>query len=165
VRRSFDFQWFKVKWVGGYGFVIDRAPAIVVVPIAPDDRVWFVRLARIPTETVSWELPGGGIDPDEDVVGAALRELEEETGLFARGKTRLLGTPLELAPGMGRFPHYVVVATDVVPRSRRAVPQREEGINAVRRFDRKAVGRMLRRGSISVMATAGALAVSGWLDA
>ncbi len=163
-RRTFDFRWFKIKWVPSYGYVIDRFAAIVVVPIAPDDRVWLVKLDRIPTGTSSWEVPGGGIDAKEDVVDAALRELEEETGLYARGKTRRLRKPLELAPGMGRFPHYVVVATDVVPRGRFPVPQREEGIVAVRRFDRASVRRMLKSGGVSVMATAGALAASGWLD-
>ena len=92
-----------------------------------------------------------------------MRELEEETGLVARGKTRLLRTPLELAPGMGRFPHYVVIATGVVPKGRRVVPQRDEGIVAVRRFDRASVWRMLEGGKITVHATVSALAVCGWL--
>jgi 8-oxo-dGTP pyrophosphatase MutT (NUDIX family) len=165
VRKTFDFDWFKVRWLAGYGWIVDRSPAIVVVPIAPDDRVWLVKLERAPTRTSSWELPGGAIDGDENVVAAALRELEEEAGLVARGKSRALETPLELAPGMGRFPHHVVVASGVVPRGKRPIPQREEGIVAVRAFDRARVWRMLRTGTISVQATAGALAVSGWLEA
>jgi 8-oxo-dGTP pyrophosphatase MutT (NUDIX family) len=164
VQRTFDFDWFKVKWLPGYGWIIDRDPAIVVVPVAPDGSLWLARLERVPTGTSSWELPGGGIDRKEDIVAAALRELEEECALVARGGARVLPTPLELAPGMGRFPHHVVIASGVVPRGRCAVPQREEGIVAVRQFDRAAVRRMLKTGKISVQATAGALAVSGWLD-
>ena len=30
-----------------------------------------------------WQMPQGGIDPDEDVAAAALRELREETGIAA----------------------------------------------------------------------------------
>jgi len=31
----------------------------------------------------AWQMPQGGIDPGEDIEGAALRELEEETGIKA----------------------------------------------------------------------------------
>jgi 8-oxo-dGTP pyrophosphatase MutT (NUDIX family) len=164
VQRTFDFEWFKVKWLAGYGWIIDRPPAVVVVPVAPDGRVWLARLDRAPTGTRTWEFPGGGVDGDEDIVRAGLRELEEETSLVARGGGRLVRTPLELAPGMGRFPHHVVVASKVVPRGRRAVPQKEEGIVAVRRFDRTSVRRMLQRGAISVQPTVAALTVSEWLE-
>jgi 8-oxo-dGTP pyrophosphatase MutT (NUDIX family) len=162
LRRTFDFRWFEVKWLPKYGWIFDRSPAVVVVPIAQDGRVWMIRLHRIPTGTSSWELPGGGVD-GEDIVTAGLRELEEECSLVARDGGRLVRTPLELAPGMGRFPHYVVVASDVVPKGKRPVPQREEGIVAVRAFDRARVETMLRRGTINVQATICALAVSGWL--
>jgi putative (di)nucleoside polyphosphate hydrolase len=30
---------------------------------------------------LDWQMPQGGIDPDEDIVAAARRELEEETGI------------------------------------------------------------------------------------
>jgi ADP-ribose pyrophosphatase len=164
VRRSFDFDWFKVRWLRGYGWILERKPAVVVVPISPDGRVWLIRVHRVPTGTTSWELPGGGIDEGENAVAAGLRELEEESSLVAKGGGRLLATPLQLAPGMGPFPHLVVVASRVVPRGRRPVPQLDEGITAVRSFERARVASMLRRGSIHVQATIAALAVSGWLD-
>ena len=31
----------------------------------------------------AWQMPQGGIDPGEDIMQAALRELEEETGITA----------------------------------------------------------------------------------
>jgi ADP-ribose pyrophosphatase len=164
VRRLFDFEWFKIRWMPGYGWIVDRTPAVVVVPISSDDRVWMLRIERIPTRRISWEVPGGAVDGDESLLQAALRELEEESGLTVRGRSRLLPTPLELAPGMGTFPHHIVVASDVGPRGRHPVPQREESVLAVRKFDRSQVKRMLRRGAISVQATIAALAVSGWLD-
>jgi len=109
------------------------------------------------------EFPGGGIDRNEDPVTAGLREMEEECALIAR-RARVLPRVFELAPGMGRFPHRVVIAKDVVPRGRRPVPQKEEGILAVRSFDRAGVRKLIRGGGISVAATLLALAASGWLD-
>lgn len=40
-----------------------------------------VRDATQPEFGVAWELPGGGIEPGEDYVQAAIRELREETGI------------------------------------------------------------------------------------
>jgi 8-oxo-dGTP pyrophosphatase MutT (NUDIX family) len=163
VRRTYDFDFFKVQWLARYGWIVDRSPSVVVVPIAPDDRVWLAKIERAPTKTISWEFPGGGVD-GEAPVKAGLRELEEECGLVAR-RARLVPTAIELAPGMGRFLHHVVIATGVVPRGKRPVAQKQEGILAVRSFDRAAVRRLIRSGRIAVGATVGALAVSGWLQA
>jgi 8-oxo-dGTP pyrophosphatase MutT (NUDIX family) len=162
VRRTYDFDFFKVRWLSRYGWIMDRSPAVVVVPIAPDDRIWLAKIDRAPTGSSSWEFPGGGID-GEDPVRAGLRELEEECGLVAR-RARLLRTAYELAPGMGRFPHRVVIAQGVVPRGKRAVAQAEEGIVQVKSFDRAGVRRLIRVGKMSVGATLTALGASGWFD-
>ncbi len=39
---------------------------------------------RLDTRTEAWQMPQGGIDEDEDPELAALRELEEETGISRR---------------------------------------------------------------------------------
>jgi 8-oxo-dGTP pyrophosphatase MutT (NUDIX family) len=164
VRRTYDFDFFKVRWVARYGWIVDRSPAVVLVPIAPDDRIWLAQMNRLPTKTRSWEFPAGGIDGREDPISAGLRELEEECGLVAR-RARVLPTVFELAPGMGRLPLRVVIAKDVVPRDGRPVAQREEGVVAVRRFDRAGVRRLIRAGKISAGATLTALVASGWMAA
>ncbi|EWC58667.1 Dihydroneopterin triphosphate pyrophosphohydolase, putative, Actinobacterial type, NudB-like protein [Actinokineospora spheciospongiae] len=53
-----------------------------VLLLDPGDRVLLIH-ARDPDNPTHhwWELPGGGIDPDETPEHAALRELTEETGL------------------------------------------------------------------------------------
>ena len=38
---------------------------------------------RLDSSTEAWQMPQGGIDPGEDPQAAALRELEEETGIPA----------------------------------------------------------------------------------
>jgi len=162
VKKTVDYRWFQVKWLAKYGWIIERSAAVVVVPIAADGRLWLAKMHRAPTDTTSWELPGGGAERGEDVVTAGLRELEEECGLIAEGGGRV-HTVLELAPGMGRFPHHIVVARGVKPKGRRAVPQLDEAISAVKCFDRAQVGAMIRKGSVSVGATLAALVASGWL--
>ncbi len=47
------------------------------------------RQYRYPYNEVLWELPAGKVDPGEDLVHAALRELEEETGFHANSITYL----------------------------------------------------------------------------
>ena len=47
-----------------------------------DGRVWLGRREATPGPW-NWQLPQGGIDPGEDARPAALRELEEETGIPA----------------------------------------------------------------------------------
>ena len=57
-------------------------PCVGVVLIAPDRRVFAGR--RVDNPADAWQMPQGGIDPGETPAEAALRELEEETGVGAR---------------------------------------------------------------------------------
>ena len=56
-----------------------------------DDGVMLVRQRCSVTGAVTWEMPTGGVDPDEDPRAAAQRELIEETGHRA-GRLRHLST-------------------------------------------------------------------------
>ena len=57
-------------------------PCVGVVLINGDGRIFAGQ--RIDSEAPAWQMPQGGVDPGEDPRRAALRELEEETGIPAR---------------------------------------------------------------------------------
>ncbi|MGH7858854.1 MAG: NUDIX hydrolase [Candidatus Binatia bacterium] len=61
-------------------------PAAVAVTLVPDDegQACFLltrRAARLRNHAGQWALPGGGVEPGESAVDAAVRELGEELGL------------------------------------------------------------------------------------
>jgi 8-oxo-dGTP pyrophosphatase MutT (NUDIX family) len=56
---------------------------INVVPVTKDGRVVFIRQFRFGTWANTLEVPGGVVEPGEEPLAAAGRELEEETGYVA----------------------------------------------------------------------------------
>ncbi|MDD3354655.1 NUDIX hydrolase [Zoogloea sp.] len=54
--------------------------AVVVIPVLPDGRLVFERQFRYPVGQAFLELPAGKLDPGEDLLACARRELQEETG-------------------------------------------------------------------------------------
>lgn len=58
--------------------------AVVVVPLLDDGRVIVERQFRYPVGKVMTEFPAGKLEPGEDPLLCAVRELAEETGYTAR---------------------------------------------------------------------------------
>lgn len=58
--------------------------AVMVVPLLDDGRVLLERQFRYPMGRVMVEFPAGKIDPGEEILACAQRELLEETGYTAR---------------------------------------------------------------------------------
>ncbi|ATQ41211.1 RNA pyrophosphohydrolase [Caulobacter mirabilis] len=58
----------------------NHRPNVGVVLFHPDGRVWLGKRANTP-DPWNWQFPQGGVDKGEDLYAAALRELEEETGV------------------------------------------------------------------------------------
>jgi ADP-ribose pyrophosphatase len=57
--------------------------AVVILPLFDDGRVLLERQFRYPMDRVFIEFPAGKIDPGEDHLACAQRELQEETGYTA----------------------------------------------------------------------------------
>jgi len=62
-------------------------PAAGVMLLNADNRVWVGQ--RLDSSLDAWQMPQGGLDPNEAPEAAALRELTEETGIPAH-KVRVL---------------------------------------------------------------------------
>lgn len=95
-------------------------PAAVLVPIlarASGPSLLFTRRTeKVPHHKGEISFPGGGREPGEDAVAAALREADEEVGL-APGQVEVLGT-LDDVPSIARYVVTPVVAA--VPDAPRA---------------------------------------------
>jgi len=63
--------------------IVVHPGAVCIVARPTDDEVIFVRQYRHATGGELLEIPAGGLDPGEDPLDAARRELEEETGFHA----------------------------------------------------------------------------------
>ncbi len=76
----------KVKLPDGktaYREYIKHPGAVVILPLFPDGTVLLERQFRYPLHKAIIEFPAGKLDPDEDPLACAKRELREETGYTA----------------------------------------------------------------------------------
>lgn len=63
--------------------VVEHLDGVAIVALI-EDKILMVKQYRYPAQDVLYELPAGKLEPEEDVLAAAKRELEEETGYIAR---------------------------------------------------------------------------------
>ena len=89
-------------------FIVAHAPDWVnVVALTGGGLLVLVRQFRFGSGALSLEVPGGVMEAGEDPVGAAVRELAEETGY--RGSARLLGSVQPNPAIMDNRCHIVLV--------------------------------------------------------
>ena len=78
------------KTEGIYGLVHFKTRAVGIVPVDRDGNTRLVGQHRYTLDQFSWEIPEGGASLDEDLLLAAQRELQEETGLYGGSWQSLL---------------------------------------------------------------------------
>jgi ADP-ribose pyrophosphatase len=69
--------------------IVHHAPVVVMIPIEGDGRVVLIRQYRVTIDRETWEVPAGGIEPNEEPEAAVRRECEEEIGRVPRRIVRL----------------------------------------------------------------------------
>ena len=84
-----------------------------VIALHPDGTISLVGQWRFPSRAYSWELPEGGVPPEETAQEGAQRELREEAGLTAATWRPIL--QLELSNASSDETCVLFLATDLSP--------------------------------------------------
>ena len=115
------------RWGDSEREIVEHPGAVTIVAIDRRDRVALVRQPREATRKYLLELPAGTLDPGEEPLAAAKRELEEETGLTG-GEWREVAR-FYTAPGFCRELMTLFVAEGV--EEGKASPEADEELELV----------------------------------
>lgn len=91
--------------------VVRHPGAVVIIPIRDPQTILFVRQYRHPIGRTILELPAGTLEPGEEPLNCAQREIAEEVGYSARTWTSLGG--VFPAPGFCDEYQHLFLATDL----------------------------------------------------
>jgi ADP-ribose pyrophosphatase len=111
------------RWGDHEREIVEHPGAVTIVAVDREDRVALVRQVREATRKELLELPAGTLEPGEEPLATARRELEEETGLTG-GEWREV-TRFYTAPGFCRELMSLFFAEGVEPGAARPAPDEE----------------------------------------
>ena len=136
--------------------VAERNDCVIIVAFK-NNKFALVRMYRYPVNDKSWEFPMGFINKGETVKMAAIRELEEETGLVATN-IKSLGS-FWISPGLLTQRAYVFYANNF--SLSKTKHDKTEADLEMAYFSRKQINALLKDGSMrngATLATIGLLA-------
>jgi ADP-ribose pyrophosphatase len=119
--------------------VIRHPGAVAVVPLKADDTVLLIRQYRHAAGGFIHEVPAGKLDPGEDPLHCAARELEEEIGYRASRLTHALS--FYTTPGFTDEVIHLFVATDLSPGTQKL--DRDEVLEVVEMPLEQAIARIM----------------------
>ena len=123
--------------------VIIHPGAVVILPLIAPERVCLIRNFRMAVNETLVELPAGTIDPNEDPLETAKRELIEETGYRAGRMEKL--SEFFMSPGILHERMHLFLATEL-ERGNSALEQGEEIVTEV--VDWNTAMKMVENGEI-----------------
>lgn len=100
--------------------------AVAIVAITDQEEIVLVRQFRYPVQEILHEIPAGKLDPGEDPLICAKRELAEETGYVAEKWTKL--TSFYTVPGFCNETIHLFLAQDL--QEKPAHPDEDELIES-----------------------------------
>jgi 8-oxo-dGTP pyrophosphatase MutT (NUDIX family) len=124
--------------------VIEGGASVFMIPMTTDRKILLIKLFRYTTQHEGWEVPAGGIEPDELPLQAAKRELKEETGCMTED-WQDLGS-FESANGTSDHIGHVFVAKNLIYCKANA--QAEEGITRVKAHSFSEVLKLIEKGEM-----------------
>ncbi|SHE41010.1 ADP-ribose pyrophosphatase [Desulforamulus putei DSM 12395] len=93
--------------------VVEFSEAVTIVAVTEDKKVLLVTQYRYPVSEVLLEAPAGKMDPRENPVACARRELQEETGYTAGSLEKIC--EFYTTPGFTNELMHVFLARDLTP--------------------------------------------------
>lgn len=118
-----------------------------VVAVFPDDTILMVKQYRYPIEDFLWELPAGKLDPGEEPIKTAMRELKEETGYKADSLKLLLR--MHSTPGFCTEILFIYEAVGLVDHQHDQALEEGEQYLSVHRLPLAKVVEMIEQGNIT----------------
>lgn len=98
--------------------VVEHPGAVAVVALTEDEEVLLVSQFRYPVGEILLEVPAGKLEPGEDPLESAKRELAEETGFMANSWELL--SVFYTTPGFSNEIMYLYLARDLSPDKKQA---------------------------------------------
>ena len=123
-RASIALRTDRVRWPDGEEAehrVVESPDSVFVVPFDPRGGTVLVRQWRHAWNSAAWEVPAGTLEPREEPLAGAQRELQEEAGLIA-AEWKPLGFTRGSALITGRQHHFLARGLSRVHRA----PERYE---------------------------------------
>ncbi|KQL50129.1 ADP-ribose pyrophosphatase [Brevibacillus choshinensis] len=107
--------------------IVNHQGAVAVMPLTDDGKMIAVRQFRKPLERTIVEIPAGKLEPGEEPLACAIRELEEETGYAAKHMELL--SSFYTSPGFADEILHVYVATGLTKGESR--PDEDEFVDVL----------------------------------